>query len=115
MKNQSLLKAATKFILSFAIVALFLSSCKKDDDADVGDKNYMISFKINDVLEEFPIADEIRGSFYEDVTKTQFGVAFTGDSNSKKIYIDVYDNKMITESPYTVMLLHPLRGKNQFM
>ena len=109
MKNQFLTRKATYLILVLAIMALLLSSCKKDDN--IGGNSYMISFKTNGVLEEFPLEDAVSGSFYEDVTKTQFGLRFTGTDNPRKIYLDVYDDKMITESPYTGYAVTPATGQ----
>jgi hypothetical protein len=111
MKIQLLTKRLACLILGFVLVTVLFSSCNKDDDADDSDYNYMISFKADGVLEEYPMTNENAGSFYEDATSTQFGLRFTDIGKPSTIYLDVYDNKMITESSYSGYVVTPAAGQ----
>ena len=107
MKHQFFTKATSYFILGLVLVALFSGSCKKEDDIK---NDYKISYKANGVLEEF-IVEDVAGSFYEDVTATQYGLRFTARKQNFTIYLDIYDRHAITDSTYSGYKLTPPIGK----
>ncbi len=108
MKKHFLPQTASYLIICFTLVTLLLGSCKNEDEIK---NDYQISFKANGVLEEFVVEDDVAGSFYEDVTATQYGLRFTGTKQNFTIYLDVYDLKAITESTYSGYKTTPAVGQ----
>ena len=113
MKNQFLSEKATYFILGFALITLFLGSCKKDGDGDDVDdsSSYIISFKLNGELQKF--ADENfppSGSFYDD--GTQYSGLFAATGYATSIGFQVYDTNAIVEKDYSGLVITPTSGHN---
>lgn len=96
MKNQLLSHSTKLLIFGFALATLFLTSCKKEN-AEEGD-GYMISFSVDQSLEKFTEEDSPVGGFY--THDSQYSGLFSCTGNSKKIILEVLDNKEITESVY---------------
>ena len=95
MKNQFLIKATSSLFIGFSIVALSLSSCKKDDDPE---NDYKISFKVDDVLEEFTSKNSPSAFLMNEGTPARLTV--DSDKTSSVIALVVFDMKKLVEAEY---------------
>ena len=100
MKIQFLIRRTIYLIVSFALIASVLGSCKKGDDEKEEDDNnaYMISFKANNILQEFTKDDLLIGNIGIDGSGDYYVGSAEGTSSAVRVLLNVFDKKAITEN-----------------
>ncbi len=99
-KNQFLTKAANYFFVSFILVASILASCKNDDEPSI---DYKISFKVDDVLEEFTSENSPSGNLLDGNLPNRLSIF--AEKPSAVISLTVFDMKAIIETTYNGLVV----------
>lgn len=113
MRNQFLTRTATLFITCLAVLALFSSSCKtQDDEEEQGDGNgYKITFEVDGVAKEFSDKDFPPIGVFTDDGK-QFTGHFAATGRASSVGFQVYDTKAIVKHDYIGYVITPTSGHN---
>lgn len=96
MRPSIIIRQAFILVLGIALVAITISSCKKED---TGENGYFIRFKANGTVVNYTIQASLVAAFGK--SGIQHNAVFSGGDASSNISLQVFDSKSIVASAFS--------------